>query len=52
MQQRADAGEAGKAGFVAEAAWVAAGDDQLRGADRLDAGLGEQLGRDREQEVV
>jgi hypothetical protein len=43
-RDRGGAGEASEGGLVADPAGVRPGDDQLGGADRADAGLGEQGG--------
>src|SRR5437870_5577278 len=46
-RQRGDAGETREAGFRADAVAVRPGDDQLRGDDRADARLVEQVGHER-----
>jgi len=46
------AGEGGEGGFGAEAAGMLPGAEELRGGDRADAGLGEERGRERADELV
>jgi hypothetical protein len=44
------AGEGGEGGLAGHPGGIAAGDDELGGADRADAALGEQLGHERRQD--